>query len=86
MDFYYEWIGYTVRKVDGSSQEDENLKSKMDGYKTSPQSGWIIPRGWKFEVQNEQVHKVDGSSQEDENWKSKNWTDHPRRATITAHE
>ena len=60
-----------VHKVDGSSQEDENLKSKMDGYKTSPQSGRIIPRGWKFKVQNDQVHKVDGSSQEDENLKSK---------------
>ena len=34
-----------VHKVDRSSQEDESLTSKMDGYKTSPQSGRIIPRG-----------------------------------------
>ena len=41
--------------MDGSSQEDENLESKMDGYRSSPQSGRTIPRGWEFEVQSGRV-------------------------------
>ena len=45
--------------MDGSSQEDENLKSKMDGYKTSPQSGQIIPSPKRMD--SEPFHKVDRS-------------------------
>ena len=60
-----------VHKVDGSFHEDDDLKSKMDGYKISPQSGWIILRGWQFEVQNGWIQN-----------KSTKWTDHPTRMTI----
>ena len=62
---------HRVHKVDGSSQKDENLKSKMDGYRTSPQSGRVIPRGWKFEVQNGRIQN-----------KFTKWMDHPKRMKV----
>ena len=62
-----------VRKVDEPSQEDGNLKSKMDGYKTIPQSGRVVPRGWKLKIRHgqtgAQVPKVDGESLDEENHK-----------------
>ena len=77
-----------VHKVDGSSQEDENLKSKMDGYRTIPQRGRVVPRGLKFKIQHgqtdAQVHKVDRESLGEENYKhiqKRKWTDkstHPQ--------
>ena len=65
--------------MDGSSYKDGHLKSKMDEYKISPQSGRIILQGWPLEVQNgriqNKVHKMDGSSYEDDNlkWTNPKW-------------
>ena len=58
--------------MDGSSQEDENLKSKMDGYRPKPTKWTDHPTRMKISSPKwtgiNKIHKVDGASLEDENY------------------
>ena len=70
-----------VHKMDGSSYEDDQMKSiRWTDTKESPQDGRIILKGWSHEVHQvdeykERVHKMDGSPYKDDQMKSTRWTD-----------